>query len=149
MLVEVSGQRFVFPQECACCGRASNTTLQAAHSKTWGKRVIHTKTWSWEFPYCSACVAHVHSYGYASAIGTLFVVVVLIVGALIGSGTGWNEQTLGCGIMLGVILAIAAGIVGYVMQARRARHMCSETCAYVGRAVTYLNWYGSVHSFNT
>ena len=148
MLVEVSGQRFVFPQKCACCGEASNTTLQAAHSKTWGKRVIHTKTWSWEFPYCSECVGHIRSYSYASAIAVLFASIVIVFGLLIGSGITWSEEALGYGLMIGILLTITAGVVGYVRQARKARAMCSETCVYVGRAVEYVNWYGSVHSFN-
>jgi hypothetical protein len=148
MLVEVSGQRFVFPQQCACCGGSANTTLQAAHSKSWGKRVVHTKTWSWNFPYCSACVAHLRSYGYAATIGMLFAVIVVVVGAMIGSGVGWSEEARGYGIMFGLILAIVAGIVGYVRQVRKARGMCSNTCLSVGRAVVYVNWYGSVHSFD-
>ena len=148
MLVEVSGQRFVFPQQCACCGGPSNTTLHAAHSKTWGKRVIHTKTSSWEFPYCSACIDHVRSYGYAPGVAVLFAVLVIVIGTLIGSAITWTEEVLGYGLMAAIFFTIAAGIVGYVRQARKARGMCSATCVYVGRAVTYVNWYSSVHSFN-
>lgn len=148
MLVEVSGQRFVFPQQCACCGGLSNTTLQAAHSKTWGKRVIHTKTWSWTFPYCTACSDHIRSYSYAPAMAVLFALIVIVSGAVTGSSITWSEEALGYVLMIGIVLTIAAGIVGYIRQSRKARAKCFETCVYVGPAVTYVNWYGSVHSFN-
>ena len=148
MLVEVSGQKFVFPQLCACCCRSPDTTLNAAHSKSWGKRVVHTKTWSWNFPYCSSCLDHIRSYDYASVIGVIFAVIAVVVGAMIGSAAGWSEDAKAYGIPLVIVIAIVAGILGYVRQERKAQAMRVATCACAGRGIAYVNWYGTVHSFD-
>jgi hypothetical protein len=148
MLVEVSGQRFVFPQQCACCGGSPNTTLQAAHSKSWGKRVVHTKTWRWDFPYCSSCLDHVRSWSYASAMALLYAAAVVVLTLIVSGSGSWSDGAKGIGFMVCIVLSIVAGTFGYVRQQGKARGKCSETCASPGRAVEYVNWYGTVHSFN-
>ena len=138
MLVELSGQRFTFPQQCACCGGYPNTTLTAAHSKTTGKRVVKTKTWSWQFPYRESCVAHVKAWKNSTAIGCSVGVVLL----LISFGVG-NETAQIVTILLGLIFTV----IVIFMQRTKAQNMCAATCTTPQPAVGYLHWHGSFHSF--
>src|SRR5258706_9758060 len=125
MLVQVSGQRFTFPRACARCGRPAEATLQAAHSKSKGKRVVHTRTWSWDFPYCNSCTAHVrvwrNALGNGFALGALTGFGVLILLAAFDAGD-WR-----------IVAAIVAGLIAWVVMVARyqskARAMCFEECA--------------------
>jgi len=70
-------------------------------SKSTGKRVVHTKTNAWDFPYCSDCVRHVRAAEAATALAWTLAVVSVIAG----------------GILWGVVspyLGIPAGVLGLV-----------------------------------
>ncbi len=143
MLVEVSGQRFSFPQVCACCGHESDASLRASHSKSKGKRVVHTKTWVWEFPYCKACLAHVSAWNRAAGYGFLWSILVAIV-----SGGIVSSFKSDIGGLVVVVLWVIGWLVATARYRRRARLQCSPDCACAFRAVNYVDWYGSTHSFD-
>lgn len=141
MIVEVSGQRFTFPQQCACCGGTPNTSLSASHTKTSGKRVVKSRTWSWEFPYCTSCLAHVSAYSNAAVAGWLVAI----------AGIGGAVFSAFIHEVLPYVIGVAA-LVAMVMAVShlqgKARALCSPTCAVVTRAVSYVNWHGTAHTFD-
>src|SRR5689334_15882635 len=73
MQVDVSGQQFVFPDICACCCGHANSTLSVAASKSTGKKVVHTRTNTWDFPYCGACLGHVRAAEAAVSLAWVLV----------------------------------------------------------------------------
>lgn len=84
-----------------------------------GKRVIRTKTSTWQFPSCSRCDEHDRAWPRASGLEVLVLTV------------------LTCGLYL----------YFYVKRRQRALAMCSRACARPCRAVAYLGWHGTVHQF--
>jgi hypothetical protein len=57
--VVVSGQNFVFPAVCCCCGSPATNSIAESAAKTKGRKVT-TKAYS--FPYCEKCYVHVRTY---------------------------------------------------------------------------------------
>ena len=78
MRIDVSGHKFIFPHQCACCGAVPHTTLTALASKSTGTRVVHTTSKSWAFPYCAQCTEHVRTAGNAVTT-TAFVIIASLV----------------------------------------------------------------------
>ena len=141
MKIEVSGHKFNFPHKCACCGENPDTCLSASASRSTGKRVVHTDSKSWDFPYCSRCVGHVRASRSAvttlSALILVSVILALIVGA---KSTG----------SIGLLVAIAGIILActiYSKLLRSAKSMCVATCSTVDSGVKYLGWHGIRHVF--
>ena len=108
------------PSACACCGNPASGVAPVSSTRVTGKRVIKTKTSSWEFPQCSACRRHDDEWPGISG-GVLFWAVVLT-----------------CGIYL----------YFYLQRRGRALGLCSPACARPLQAVQYLGWAGTVHSFD-
>jgi len=141
MRVDVSGRHFIFPSECACCGGPADTELAASASREWGKRVVHTETKSWDIPYCTRCTSHIASYEEAGSLARILTVLSVVVGgAIVFMGNPF------WGIAIGIILVIGTVMV-FARSLTRARSLCSDRCAIVGRAVAYLGWDSSVHKF--
>ena len=142
MRVDVSGRSFVFPYECACCNTPPDSELAISATRSWGKRVHHSETKTWDIPYCAPCVGHVTvlETGRRTA---------LTIGAL-SSAIGVLLAVY-ADIWLGVTIGMA-GVIGAVQLLRksvaRARTMCKSTCASVDRAVFYLGWHGTLHQFH-
>jgi hypothetical protein len=141
MRVEVSGQIFDFPHRCACCGGPANSALSVSASKTTGKKVVHTKTSTWNIPYCSACIKHVDA-ARAAARATLWTVgVALVAGAFAGyqySGVlGWSL----------VLLGITGAVALYSKLMAAARRRCTDTCVCVCEAAAFRGWQGSLNVF--
>src|ERR1035438_9787503 len=105
MRVEVSGQSFVFPHQCACCGTAPDNSLTVSASKSRGTKVVHTETKTWDVPYCSGCIQHIRSAEAAGSFARLFTILSLVLGVLLGFGV---DPYLGTAI--GIL-----GVVGTVM----------------------------------
>ncbi len=142
MRVDVSGYKFTFPYQCACCGSAPQTTLTASASRSTGKRVVHTSSKSWDFPYCAGCIEHVrtarqagktrdYSIG-ASVLGTI---------ALFFSPLYFYS-------IIVAIVGIPIGFYVYKKQMVSARCMCGLACVAVQSAVTYYGWQGTCHMFD-
>src|SRR6266700_3928561 len=142
MRIDLSGQNFVFPDKCACCGQPPTMELAASASKSRGKRVVHTKTNVWDFPYCVRCVGHVKNAEGARAVawvlGILSIALSCFLAYLINAMTG----------MVIVLLALTGTGLIYKRQMARARAQCSADCACVGRAMAYLGWHGTLHQFD-
>ncbi len=138
MRVQLSARSLVMPQVCACCAGTADRELPVAARRTTGKRKVKVETRTWMFPYCSACIGHVH----VSASPLHWIVVV---------------ASLGLGVMLfipspelAVLLGTAGSALGVWMAIRkRARVAALRTanCAATGPAVAYLGWYRNVHEF--
>jgi len=141
MRVEASGRQFEFPSQCACCGGNADTRLTASASKTTGKKVVHTTTHSWDFPYCSPCIAHVRKARSAGSTAVLLTVVDLVLGVIL-----YYAAAPWLGIAAGI-----AGIVGVILMHRammaRAMAACGPQCACVSSAVAFLDWDGSRQAF--
>jgi hypothetical protein len=141
MRIDASGHNFVFPHKCACCGGAADTELGASATKSSGKRVVHTKTNVWDFPYCSRCVGHV-----MSAEGTRTVALILgIVSVSFGLFLGFVASATS-GVMIGTLAIVGTGFI-YRRGMAKARARCGADCVCVGRAMAYLGWYGTLHQF--
>jgi tellurite resistance protein len=108
------------PTSCACCGLPADTFQQATSTRVEGKRVIRTKTSTWQFPYCSACNRHDEAWPAASA-ATVFWLTLLT-----------------CGLYL----------IYYIRQRNIALALCSPLCGRPVSAVSYSGWHGSVHYFD-
>ena len=49
-----------WPQQCACCGQASDTTIEIEFEEDDGEgTIIYQRTW--QVPYCTHCSQHVQS----------------------------------------------------------------------------------------
>src|SRR5262245_31150848 len=99
MRIDLSGHKFVFPQRCACCGGMPQTTLSASASRSTGKRVVHTTTKSWDFPYCHKCVAHVRAAKGATIVAMIVGIAAVFFGGIVY--LAWEVP------ILGVILSVA------------------------------------------
>jgi|SRR5579884_732051 len=141
MRVDISGHKFVFPHQCACCSAMPQTTLTASASKSTGKRVIHTTSKSWDFPYCIHCVNHVRVANTATVTTTCTIVVTLIAASYL-----FFLGALAFGLILG-IAGIVGGIFTYNLLMTEAKKMCGPNCTCVQSAVRYIGWYGSCHMF--
>lgn len=134
MRVELSGEKFTFPQRCACCGGGADSSYQAAASKTRGQRKVTTVTRGWEFPYCSACLHHVGTWNSAGGAFFAVLVVTAIVGWLTMSATVF-------------VLGLVAAVWARVALRRRAERERSAHCVSARPAVEFLGWHGSLKSF--
>jgi len=140
--IDLSGNKFTFPQQCACCGESPETTLSASASKSTGKRVVHTTSKSWEFPYCTRCASHVRAAREAVTAITIIAIVSVIVALYLHFGV---DQS---GIGLFVALAgIGTAIYLHQVLMAKAKAMCSASCVTVKSAVGYVGWQGTCHMF--
>lgn len=142
MQVDVSGQRFVFPEMCACCGAPGDNSLAVSASKSTGKRVVHTKSYQWHIPYCTRCLIHISTSETAGTVVAVLIVISLVGGLWLAYGV---EAYLGAAF--GVVALVATLILGSKLNAK-ARAQCGSTCISVGRAFAYLGWHGTLHQFD-
>jgi hypothetical protein len=142
MRIDLSGHKFTFPQQCACCGAAPQTTLSASATKKTGKRVVHTDTKSWAFPYCSKCTWHVRAAANARTMAWIISVGSLVVAAYLAFGS----DQIGIGLVVAAI-GIGSAIWLYNVLMSKAKMMCCATCAAVKTAVGYYGWQGACHMF--
>ena len=142
MRTDLSGHKFTFPRQCACCGAMPETTLTASASRSKGKRVVHTTTKSWDFPYCTKCVLHVNAARLAVSVTVLIVIASFILAVYLWSSSdeslfGTLTAILGAGVSIGVYQNLMA----------RAKAMCTPSCVCCKVSVGYLGWQGSCHMF--
>jgi hypothetical protein len=142
MRVDVSGYKFIFPRQCACCGAIPQTTLTAWASKSTGTRVVHTTSKSWDFPYCNQCTHHVRAARKAVTTSRFMTIVSLVVAGYFYFCT----SALDIGLIVG-IGGTASAIFTYIYLMAKAKGMCSPHCACVWMAVGYLGWYGTLQKF--
>lgn len=142
MRVDVSGHKFSFPHQCACCGAMPQTTLTASASRSTGKKVVHTTSKSWDFPYCVQCTEHVRAASNAVST-TAFIIITSLVAA--GYIYFFTDASV-FGVIVG-IGGIVGGIFAYNSLMAKAKRMCGSNCACVQSAVGYLGWQGSCHMF--
>jgi hypothetical protein len=141
MRVEASGRQFIFPAECACCGGSADGRLTASASKTTGKKVVHTTTHTWDFPYCSRCLRHVRAAQSAVSVGIFLAALTAVLAVVL---------YLAVAPWLAVLVGIV-GFVGMVMLYNKmmgsAKAACAPECACVSSAVAFLEWDGSRQAF--
>jgi hypothetical protein len=139
--IDVSGQKFVFPNVCACCNGKAEAELTISASKSKGKRVVHTTTLCWPISYCARCVNHIRAIEAAAFSANVLVFLSLLVAALV-----WYSV----GAMVGFIAALLGIVASQVTRNKlttQARAMCGPDCACAKRAVSYLGWHGTLHQF--
>jgi|SRR5579862_75305 len=141
MHVDVSGYLLAMPCRCACCGSTPDTQLTVGATKTRGKRVRHTQTRTWAFPYCGYCVGHIGAAESARTFTRVLAVLSIFTGILVGSYT--QPAT---GITAAILALIGTIITGFACSSR-ARARCKPTCASVDQAISYLGWHGTLHRF--
>ncbi len=140
--VQISARFLSWPQVCACCEANAEELLDAAASKSRGRRVVTTVTRSWKIPHCSRCSEHIRSHQMAREIFQVGSVLSLIIGlTCLWMGLGWPLA-----IGWTVFVLITAGVGSWGLR-REARHNLKPTCAAVGPAVEYCEWYGTMHDF--
>ncbi len=142
MTVELSGHKFIFPPECTCCGAVPETTLAASASRSVGKKVAHTTSKAWDFPYCARCAKHVRDSKHANTMATIVFVIVVILAIVVGFNT---SATWG---FLVLISAIAGGLAVKSSLMTAAKRGCVPNCSSVQSAVTYSGWQGTRHTFD-
>jgi len=118
--IDVSAKQLSMPAVCACCGAPGDTIVQNTVTRVEGKRVIRTKTSSWNIPYCSACAAHDRIWPSASAFE----------------------------VFVFTILTFGIYLYFYIQRRKRALAMCMASCARPRQAFAYLGWHGTVHQFD-
>lgn len=140
MRVDVSGKQFVFPLQCACCGRFPGTQLQLTGTER--NRRSLTKGWTWGIPYCHRCLGHVKTSDRV-LVGWLAAVTVAGLGAFLALATGGALLPALTG---SVGLALASSVTAW-MGLRRIKRAIYPECVSLSRAATYLSSTGSWHSF--
>jgi hypothetical protein len=139
--VDVSGQHFVFPTQCACCCGRADSALGVSASKSTGKKVVHTRTNVWDFPYCGDCIRHVRAAEAATALAWT-----LGIASVIAGGILWGCVSPYLGIPVGILALVGAAVL-HNKQMAAARELCGRDCVSVERAVAYLGWHGTLHQF--
>lgn len=139
MIVELSARKLAFPRLCPCCGAVADGEIKLVASRTTGKRVIHTTSHAWNFPYCSRCLAHVSAWEAVGAPGLIVLAILLALGGL----------AIHVGMTIAVIvLAIVVINMQLSRERERVRGTCPPECLQPDRAVKYLGWNGSVQTFD-
>lgn len=142
MRVDVSGSKFNFPQQCACCGNSAQTMMEVEASRSTGKKVVHTTTKAWEFPYCSDCTNHVQTVRLATSAA-----IVIIIASLLLAGYFYFIATASRLAILVSIGGIVGGIVTYGSLMAMAKASCNSNCVSARLAVRYLGWRTTCHMF--
>lgn len=137
MRVEASGYQFIFPQHCACCDTKADTALTVSASKSSGKKVVRTKTNTWDFPYCTQCKKHIEAADTANILTGVVCVISLVAAGYLGSKVG---------AFIGVIGLVAA-LFTYIKLMAHAKSMLKASCACIGKAVGFLDWDGTRQVF--
>jgi len=141
MRVELSGHRFIFPNNCACCGKPPDTTITVSATNPASKT---TPTKTWDIPYCSGCVSHVRSAELAerfNAAGCLAVVAVFGLGAAVA---WWLGVVAGVACLIAVSLHDKQTCDAHRLAAEKAR--CTS-CTGLKQAVDYVSWRATCHCF--
>jgi hypothetical protein len=141
MRVDVSGRIFNFPHKCACCYATADSSLTISATRSWGKKVVHRESKSWDVPYCSRCVQHLRSVRAAGQFASILSFFSIILGILVGFGTN---------IYLGIGVAISSLMVTvfvFARQLKNARAECGLDCVRAEAAIAYLGWSGTLHQF--
>lgn len=120
MRVCVAAKQLDMPSCCACCGEPATTTIASSFARVSGKRVIKTKTVTWQFPFCGTCVKHDDT---------------------------WPKATFGEAFVL-TFLTAGLYLYWYVKQRSRSRALCTGACAPPCSSITYNGWHGTTHWFN-
>lgn len=141
MQVEVSGRTFDFPPYCTCCGNPPHTALTAAATRTRGKKVVHTETHTWDFPYCSQCAEHVKTAKDAGSTAAGLVLLALLASPFLAI---WVWRPLGVLATIGGI--IAAGCA-YNQLMTKARSLMVPNCSCLEMAVSFQGWHGTHQRF--
>lgn len=129
MRVDVSAQKLVIPDVCACCCNPASAYIDVSASKKRGK-MTHTRTW--EFPYCDQCIQHKGKMEGAALIAAIGIAV----SALSAFALSWWA-----------IIILAAAILASIHFSNSAKEAKNENCASSVCSITYRGWHGSFHSF--
>jgi serine/threonine protein kinase len=131
--VEVSGDKLIWPDRCACCLQQPTTHLRIEHTAPSGFLGLSQETKGWNVPYCSPCAEHVRLQDQrpGSGLGGM------AFGGLLGGPIG---MLIGLG-------SAAASIIGAVDYYSKLESLLKSTCASAGLAVAYRGWYKTTHAF--
>jgi len=139
VIVEVSSRRFAVPYECPCCGAVPDAEIwvPAPRGPTGGQSARGL-----EFPYCKACLEHVHRWETAGLASAGIMVAAIAAALVVALLTTW---------LFGLLVVVAVAPLAWLLaQARRkkARAGCGPSCAGPGKAVAYLGWSGNASAFS-
>lgn len=144
MIIQLSARTISMPNFCACCGGNADSQVHFTASRTTGKRVTHTTTRGWSFPYCGRCVEHSAAW---NSRYTAFASIV-IVSVLAGLTYFGEPSAAGAIFIIGNLGALAVSISNMSAREKRARALCTPNCQGPGSAVAYHGWQGSVQTFD-
>jgi len=128
--------------EVAISASKSTGKKKVRGKSTFDPNAVHTKTNTWNIPYCSMCARHVTVATVGAKLGWTLAGLSLVAGGL----AWWSTQSPNVGIPVGI-----AGLVGSMLIAGAfmvlAWRMCSSECVKVRHAVAYMGWHGTLHQF--
>jgi len=140
-----------WPQQCACCSQANDTTVQIEfEEKDEDGRVIYHRTW--QIPYCSHCSLHVQSA--LSLTSKTF----LGPGASLGSLLALVLSWIFCAVLDSVLPFVLTVAIIFALLAfykwrgkQKGRNIMKPSCCCVGPAVVCLShhqYQGDMHTFS-
>ncbi len=129
MRVDVNARFLNIPEYCACCHDKPQVTLVSKATRNNGNR--YSSKW-WAFYYCKQCACHIIVYEVGRVIAWI-VAFVALAGIFDGSS------------MLLIRFMTAIGV--YCLFTAIATSLKKPICTSTKRAVTYITWYYSHHSF--
>jgi len=158
--IQISAKLLKWPKLCACCCEPADDVLRISASHTTGKRVQNTKTYWWDVPYCKHCLNHLNYVNKPVSSGPLFSSVPILVryGLFAGMFVWFMAtpilQNIVAGFFVGLLVFIASFIPGHKtreahQKAIRDDHlsMMKTSCCSLNRAIHYIDWYGTTHTF--
>lgn len=123
--------------------------LSLAHTRTWGTRVIHSESKSWQIPYCHNCREHGVAYEDARNAGCITIVVPivgLVASTLVVALAGAETASLVVGFLVGLVLLVICIRRGVRLRAI-AGELLTPQCTSSGFAAEFVGWDGSIQSF--
>jgi hypothetical protein len=143
IIVEVSARKISVPFQCPCCGTDHpDGEFTASYTRTTGKRVVHSTTRGFLFPYCTSCLAHVHMWESADALSFGLIILGIVLAIVIGIAAGGTAGVIVFCVSIPIALFLAA------QRRSQAEASCAPDCVTTGPAVAYLGWSGSVSTFS-
>jgi hypothetical protein len=135
--VTVRGDRVAWPDQCACCSETADASYAAEHTGGDGPFFLFEETRSWNVPYCSQCLEHVHKAVNAPGPGFGRLAAGTLAGSLLGPAVG---LLVGLG-------AAATSIMDAARYSSELQELIKSTCVAAGPAVAYRGWDGDLHEF--
>ena len=142
--LQISARIIEWPSVCPCCDRKADARLAISHTRTWGKRVVHSETKEWNIPYCGGCISHARAHTTAmTTLACAFLLPIIIAGAVALFGREYFVELTG---IIGGGIFFICGII-WLTKSSTASRMSSPACCTRGYAAKFNGWDGTVQTF--